>query len=67
LKETPTVLVPLERANFTYWITLPQRDPSEQVIISSHLKTETDPLSETLFSSYLGFRTMGEVNKASDS
>jgi hypothetical protein len=32
-----------------------------------HLKTETDPVSETLFSSYLEFRTMDKVHKPSGS
>jgi hypothetical protein len=35
---------------------------------SSHLKIETDPVSETLFfSSYVEFRTLDEVHKPSDS
>jgi hypothetical protein len=32
-----------------------------------HMKMETDPVSETLFSSYLEFRTMDKVLKSSDS
>jgi hypothetical protein len=32
---------------------------------SPHLKTETDPLSETLFSRHLEYRTMDEVHKPS--
>jgi hypothetical protein len=31
------------------------------------LKTETDPVSETLFSSYLEFRTMDKVQKPTHS
>jgi hypothetical protein len=33
----------------------------------THLKTGTDPVSKTLFSSYLEFRTTGKVQKLSDS
>jgi hypothetical protein len=33
----------------------------------SHLKTETDTVSETLFSSYLEFRTKDKVHKPGDS
>jgi hypothetical protein len=34
---------------------------------SPHLKKETAPVSETLFSSYLEFRTMDKLLKPSDS
>jgi hypothetical protein len=36
-------------------------------IYISHLKTEIDPVSETLFASYLEFLTMEKVWKPSDS
>jgi hypothetical protein len=32
-------------------------DPTHNTSLSSHLKTETDPVSETIFSGYFGFRT----------
>jgi hypothetical protein len=37
------------------------------VSLLSHLKTETDPVFETLFSSYLEFQAMDKVHKPSDS
>jgi hypothetical protein len=40
-----SLLGPLERANLSRWL-------------PSHMKTETVPVYETLFSSYLEFQTM---------
>jgi hypothetical protein len=55
-KETPALLGLLERANLSHWVSP-----------SSHLKMNTDPVSETLFPSYSKFRTMDKVHKPSDS
>jgi hypothetical protein len=49
-QETPTHLGPLERATLNHW--------------TPHLKTETDPVSETLCSSvFLEYQTMDKVQK----
>jgi hypothetical protein len=39
------------------------RNSTEQAPPFPHLKTETDPVSETLYFSYLEFRTMDRVYK----
>jgi hypothetical protein len=46
---------------------LPLSKGPNRVSSFPHLKTETDPVSETLFSSYLEFRKMDKVQKHSDS
>jgi hypothetical protein len=47
---------------------LPERaEPTEYESPSPHVKTETDPVSETaVFSSYLEFRTVDKVHKPSN-
>jgi hypothetical protein len=52
-EKTPTQLGPLERANLNHWIG------------HLHLKTETDPVSET--SCFLKYQTMGKVQKPNNS
>jgi hypothetical protein len=48
-RETSTLCVPIQRANLNH-LSIP-RDPTEQVSLSRRLRTETDPVSEMLFSS----------------
>jgi hypothetical protein len=57
-EKTPTQLGPLERANLNHWAQL-----SRCLLPHLHLRTETDPVSET--SCFLEYRTMEEVQKNS--
>jgi hypothetical protein len=64
------VLGPLERTNLNRWtgrIAFSKGPDKVDVSPSPLLKKETYPVSETLFSSYLEFRTMPKVHKPSDS
>jgi hypothetical protein len=45
----------------------PFKGPNRVDAFHPHLKKERDPVFETLFSNYLGFRTVKGVYKASDS
>jgi hypothetical protein len=65
-RETPTVLGPLGRADLNNW-PAPSRDPTGKASPSTHLGTEEDPASETLFYCYLEYRTTNKVYKPSDS
>jgi hypothetical protein len=51
VRSEPTLLSPLEIDNFNHqtnhWVLLFLRNPAEYVSSSAHLKTETDPVSET--------------------
>jgi hypothetical protein len=46
-RETPTLLGPVECAKLSHWIAHVM-DPGKEVSLSTHLKTEIDPVSETL-------------------
>jgi hypothetical protein len=59
-RETPTLLVPLDRANLSHC-------DATEVSPSSHLKPETSNFRKVVFSSYLEFRTMNRVQNSSDS
>jgi hypothetical protein len=64
-RETPTLLGPLGKPNqwLTRWLRLNLCKESKRVGVSfPYLRTETDPVSETL---YLEFRMMDTVQKAS--
>jgi hypothetical protein len=51
--KTRTLLGPLERANFDHWIILALSKRSTECMSSSNLlRKETDPVSETVFSSF---------------
>jgi hypothetical protein len=60
--ETRTLWGPLQRANLKHWTFL--KDPSELVSPTPHLRTETDPVSETLCS--LKYRMPDKVPKPSN-
>jgi hypothetical protein len=65
----PTLLGPLERANLNHWIQLFIRDP-KRVGVSHrpHLRTETDPVFETLpCLFFVEYRTMDKVQNPSNS
>jgi hypothetical protein len=47
LGKAPTLLGPLERANLNHWIGPVVQGPN-RVGVFPHLRTETDPVSETL-------------------
>jgi hypothetical protein len=46
LWETPTLLDALERVNLNHWLDF-SKGPN-RVDVSTHLRTETDPVSKTL-------------------
>jgi hypothetical protein len=48
-RETPTLIGSLERYNLNHRIYFFVKDPTEQVSPSTHLKKDTDPVSETFF------------------
>jgi hypothetical protein len=54
-RETPTFLVPLEKGNL--------KGPNRVDAPLSHLKTETDPVSESLCSLFLEYRKVGKAHK----
>jgi hypothetical protein len=59
-EKTPTQLGPLERANFNHWLFL-RGQLSRCLLPHLHLRTETDPVSETACS--LEYQTMEKVQK----
>jgi hypothetical protein len=62
-QKTPTQLGPLERANLNHWWLRAQM--SRCLLPHLHLRTDTDPVSETSCS--LEYRTMEKVQKPSNS
>jgi hypothetical protein len=61
--ETPALWGRLERANLSHFL----RDPTEYVSPSSNLRTETDPVSETLWFLVFKIRTVDKFQKTNNS